>query len=449
MSRHPFLELHASDRDQCLSRLRAELDGAGHSGLAADIGTAVHRVAEAVTLELLEHPAADAREVAQATLKTVIRELDLPPAGIVDALEILDKVLAYDSRIRLGVEPGWSGKPEVRWALDADMEIVPPCDHTLGEILACADGAKAEAQPVACARCRAHPGWSRPTLAAGTIALLVWNGTALRVSDYKSERGFRSPDNAFEDWQARLYCLAAFAMFPEARTCEFRFVMLRHSYNATADFVRGDPWAWSVETRLRAMREQRERAVAEQRFPETPGPWCSWCVRMHVCGALDALRTQGTVPEDSNPPELARRWKALQRLTGEYEKHVEALFEDHERDEPIVLGDARGSVLGWKPTQAWELVEDYESTLARLRDFVPAEAWQTTWETHFRFCLEKDFAGRVRKVLKDLRVTEDVLDTFVLPIAKPMLKVFVPEVTAAAVAPTLEDVDELVDRYFG
>ena len=124
MSRHPFLELHASDRDQCLSRLRAELDGAGHSGLAADIGTAVHRVAEAVTLELLEHPAADAREVAQATLKTVIRELDLPPAGIVDALEILDKALAYDSRIRLGVEPGWSGKPEVRWALDADLEIV-------------------------------------------------------------------------------------------------------------------------------------------------------------------------------------------------------------------------------------------------------------------------------------------------------------------------------------
>lgn len=441
--RHPLLELHASDKDQCLARFKATMDGADTTGLPALVGTAVHRVAEAVTLELMEHAAADPREIAAAAFKRAVRDLDLPPAGVVDGLAILDRVLAFDSRIALRVEMGWSGRPEFRWAIDEEFKVVEPCAE-------CVQGLIDPLPPTPCKAC-GGTGWSRPTLAAGTIDLIEWTSTRrkLRVTDWKTERGFRSADDAFEDWQARLYVYAALQHFPEAQTVEFRFGMLRHGYHARAEFVRGDPWQWSVEVRLRAMREQREQAVEENSWPETPGPWCEWCPIMHRCAALECLRASGAVPPDLEPDEMARRWKALQRLAGEYEAAVKARFEEDGHDEPIPLGDTRGTVLGFKPVQGWSLVHDYAETIERVRDLVPEGAWAQTFAENFRFVTEANFPARVRGVLRDLRVTEDVTDTIVIPVTKTQLTTFCPDPPAHGAPATLDEADELIDDIFG
>lgn len=422
--RHDPLEIHASDRDECLARFKAEVvDGLDSVNSAGKVGTAIHRVAEAVTLELIEHPMAAARDVAAAEFFRAAKELDIPPGGVVDGLAIMDRVLAFDSRIALRVEMGWSGRPEVRWALDGEFKIVEPCGNCGGTV-------PDELAPP-CRNCATHFGWSRPTLAAGTIDLLEWTSTKLnlRVTDWKTERGFRDADDAFEDWQARLYVFAALQMYPEAQTVEFRFGMLRHGYFARAEFLRGDPWQWTVETRLRAIREQRERAVSSNVWPETPGPWCGWCPIMHRCASLAAVREAGTVPPDLALAELARRWKGLTKLANDYGDEVTARFT--ERDDAVPLGDAKGTVLGYKPTAGWSCVHEYDETIARVRDLVPAGAWPTVFAENFRWVYEAHFASKVQKVLKALKVSEDVMDTIVVPVTKTQLTTFRPDPPAA------------------
>jgi hypothetical protein len=241
----------------------------------------------------------------------------------------------------------------------------------------------------------------------------------------KTERAFRDADDAFEDWQSRLYVFAALQMFPEAQVVEFRFGMLRHGYFARAEFMRGDPWQWTVKTRLRAIREQRERAVASNVWPETPGPWCGWCPIMHRCASLEAVRAVGTVPPDLDVAELARRWKGLTKLADDYGDEVKARFQL--RDDAVPLGDAKGTVLGLKPVAGWSCVHEYEETLERVRELVPAGAWPTVFAENFRFIYETHFASKVQKVLKSLKVSDDVMDSIVVPVTKTQLTTFRPD----------------------
>ena len=438
--KHDVLTIHASDHDQCLARLRAEVvDGVDSSGVAALVGTAVHRVAESIALEVAEHPAIDQREIASRVFKQEVRRLAIPPAGVVDGLRILDKVLAFDSRIKLHAEPGWNSRPEVKWALDVDLNpfdwIVDP---NTGE------GAWRDED--------GNP----PTLsilAAGTMDLEMWTtgDEAGRLRDYKTIRAFRGPDHAFEDFQLRLYTFAEFIRRPAMQECNTGFSMLRHGYETTADFVRGDEWAWSTETQLRAIRDQRERAVESDEWPETPGPWCKYCPIAHKCVKVEAMRAQGEMPPDLPHAEIINRWKALQALADEYEEAAKAPFQDEHHDAPVLLGDARGTAFGWKDTQAWALVGDYEQTMERLRMLVPDAAWPTVFAENFRFVTEGNLPSRVKKVLGDLRVREDVRDSIVLPLTKPMLTTFRPEIPKPGIAEdaTRDVIDAAIDDFLG
>jgi len=414
--RHPALEVHASDTDGCARRFQAVLlEGLDTSNEPAKIGTAVHAAAEAILLARAQTPIIDALAVGAAEIRKQATRLDLAPGSVFDALDILERVLAPDSRISLWPDIGWSGESETRWGLVDDGEsfvYVPDPDTECD--------------------------------AAGTMDLVQWQGTTARLDDYKTKRGFLSSQDAYDSWQLRLYAFALLRRFPRIEEVDVGFLMLRHGYRASAILVRGDPWEEGVALRIRTIREERRRILDAGRFPETPGPWCHYCPVLFRCEAQRAAAEQGaSALAGLDDSEAARLWLGAKALVTALDKHVRGAF-DASDCTPIPLNDPHGTVLGFKPIAGVETLQSYERTMERLRQFGMSRVMEAE---NFRFVAAHHFAGRVRDVLKELRVGEEIADELVTPVAKQRFTTFVPDPVAREL--TLEELEARFDRLMG
>jgi hypothetical protein len=436
--RHDFLTIHASDPHACLACAKAKiLDGLDTEGEPAKTGTAVHRVAETVAHEVAERPLADVHEIARAELKTQSRVLKMSAGAVVDAAAMLRACLALDSRVTLWPRMGWSGRPEWKWALDEDLEVVEPCGACGG------DGPNGDQDTPPCSTCNGT-GWSRPTLAAGTIDLAEWvdsgrGGLAWR--DYKTTVQMFSATDAFESFQVRLYGVSLFRRFPEAQRGEGGFSMLRHGYVALADFVRGDLWEEQTVEQVRAEREVRRGAVETGLFPETPGLDCHYCPVLLKCQTARRYAEMGAEAIGAlAPDEAARAWLAAKAIAARLEKFVRAHVEA--TGLPIALRDPHGNVLGFKEVEGKETLLSYESTMEALRTFGMTDAM---FVDHFRFVAPNHFAARVRKVASEiLRLDRETLERLVVPVTKTEFTTYVPAPLPKPVA--LMDGDELFDH---
>jgi len=412
------MEVHASDVDGCARRFHAVLVlGADTSGEPAKIGSAVHHAAAEITAMRETEPMCNAIEVGTAALLHYARESGMAPGSVLEAIEILERVLAPESRLSLWPDMGWTGESESRWGLvyDGDdfryvHDPIEPCD------------------------------------AAGTMDLIQHNqnGRIVRIDDYKTVLSHPSPEDAYEAWQLRLYAFAALRRFPKADSVDVGFVLLRHGYRAAATLARGDPWETGVARRIRAVREERERILAADEFPEQPGPWCHYCPVMMRCEAIRAAAEMGAEVHMALPiGEAARVWLAAKALASRLERHVKGHAEASEW-QPIDLGDAHGTVLGMKPVPGYEVVMDYDRTLARLRQLGMKP--ETEIE-EFRFVARNHYASRVRRVLKALRMPPEIEDGLVEPITTHQFTTFVPEDRAPEL--TLEEIEARFDRNMG
>lgn len=415
--RHPILEIHPTDAHGCMAKLKATLiDGMDTSGDAAKVGTALHRVAEALTFELAEHPAADKWDVGRKAVALAARELEMSPAAYADALMLLEKVLAPESRVDLHPTPGWSGSAEYRWFLvERDGDLIG--------VTALSEGEEA--------------------FASGTIDLLQWTPGfgVVRIDDFKTKRQMLGPEDVWESFQMRVYAFAILRIpcFAKCERIEGRLVMLRHGYTTTADFIPGDPWEQQVEEHLYAIHEARKKCVAEDKWPATSGPWCQYCPVRHKCDVVAAVVKSGGVP-DGTPSEMARALGAVKSIVGDLDDMVRELVDGDELNAPIPLGDPLGTVLGYKPSQGWEVLLPYEETMQRLRELGMTKDLEIE---HFRFVAANHYPSRVKKVLKDvLRVDPDTLEQLVIPISNMTFTTYRPEKKAAA-ATTFTDLDEV------
>lgn len=419
--RHPILEVHASDAANCLAQFHAKLvDGLDEAGDPAKVGTVMHRVAENLVIAKSERAMIDVYEVARQTIRTEATRLALSPSAIVDALEILEKILAPDSRISLWPGMGWNGKPEYKWGLrdvDGVFEFVENPTEADGEMYA-----------------------------AGTADLVEWKGGVVRIRDWKSSRQMLSADDAWESFQARLYAYAFLRRFPDAPSIEFSYGLLRHGYYTTpVDFIRGDPWEWGVEARLRATREQREKALASGEWPATRGPWCAYCpVRWKCSEFLRGVEMGDEVPSDWPPEEVARALGATKIAVRDLDRKARSIVEETGR--PIILDRVTGEALGYKPTNGCETVLSYEETMDRLREFGMTQA---QYEEHFRFVQSNHYPGRVKKVLREvLEVDKETAESLVVPVSKTEFTVHTPDVReqVSEGQVSIDDLDRLIDQ---
>ena len=180
---------------------------------------------------------------------------------------------------------------------------------------------------------------------AGRMDCITWGDWGVRVEDWKSQRSFPKKDDLYFDPQARLYSLAAMAMFPGVDRVTFRLTLLRHSFWQDVEFVRGDPWERETKGWMRALRRRIMAAEASGEWPATVGDGCSLCPVAERCGTLTALRAQGAMPENLSDEDVARGHLALHRLAQSYER--EARDRAETRDLPA--GD--GFVLAHVPAK--------------------------------------------------------------------------------------------------
>lgn len=422
--RHDILECHQSDPSECLAAFKAKvIDGLDTPGDPAKIGTLVHKVAERLAVAKSGEAFADVFAIARDVIRTEGLRLALSPAALVDAVEIVEAILGDGSRINLWPEMGWQGEAESRWGLRLDTS-----KGDEGTFVYVADP-------------------SEPCYAAGTIDLLEWSpgGAVVRVRDWKTSRQKFSGDDAWESFQARLYAYAMLRRFPEAKSIEFTYGMLRHGYySRPVDFVRGDPWEWGVETRLRATREQRERALASGSWPESAGPWCSYCPIRWKCASFLAVVAMGDeVPDEWDARTIALALGAAKIAVRDLGKRARSIVEQTQR--PIVLDSTTGLALGFKPTNSLETVLTYEQTMDRLRVYGMTKAQEIE---HFRFVASNHYAARVKKVASDvLRIGREELESLVVPIADVEFTTFTPDPVPEEDRPvTLDEIDDFLER---
>lgn len=416
--RHDFLEIHPSDPHSCLATAKARLiDGLDTSGEPALVGTAVHRVAEAIAFERAESPMLDTLEIARRVLAEQRKLLRMSPGAALDAAAILAKCLADDSRISLWPRMGWNGKPELRWGLRAvgdDYEFVEdpqePCD------------------------------------AAGTMDLGEWAGSEIAVVDYKTTLQMWSSQDAYESFQLRIYLAALFRKIEGSKKGEGRFAMLRAGYYATADFVRGDPWETQTFAQVRAERDARRTALETGEFPETPGPDCMYCPVLLNCKTAMRYATMGAEALGKlSPSEAARAWLAAKAVAARLEKFVRKQVEASGAS--IALGDAHGTVLGFHEIEGKETLLSYERTMDKLREFGMSDA---IFAEHFRFVAPQHFAARVKKVATEiLGVDKLTVEELVIPVTKSEFTTFVPELPRVSEAMTDAELDSYIDDVLG
>lgn len=367
------LSIHQSD-PECLASLRAKLDGAHDESEAAKIGTAVHAAAERLTHHSTLGESFDPKEVSRDAINMVAIRENMAPSSVVEAIEIMDACLDDENPIRFFVEDGSTVYPEWRWALDANMKPVKIDQRT---------GAPLEEGKV--------------IAAAGTVdRLQVFDDPArIIVADYKSVRRMIAGWEVDSLWQARLYAFAVLQHFDGMREVTFRIVNLRHRYWVEDTFRRGDPWERTTRDRLAYEMERRVAAEASGSWPYLLGPGCKWCPILFRCPEMARAVEQGEELDPSMPDsDLARRALAVPAAGARYKRAAE---DRYAAQGPLDLGD--GSLLGGKPVQKWELELPYDQALAELRIWGMTPEQEAEW---FRFVLEHQLPGRVKKALRAL-----------------------------------------------
>lgn len=411
MIRHRHV-VHQSDPG-CLARLRAQRAGADRPGEPAKIGTACHRAIEALAASVAAGEDTPVSAVVALAIKRAAPDIDMAPESVGEALQIMEGALESDRRLYLLADEKAAVFTELHWRLDRNFKPLPEdCDP--------ADIAFAGT-------------WDRVEVFTNSIV----------VTDWKTVRELKAGHELGDDWQARVYALAALQFWAGARKVTFRWVNLRHGYAISHDFERGRVWEAAVRARLASAADQRAAAIVADEWPETLGVDCNWCPVLHRCAAMREACDQGSdVAADMAPADIARRWIALKAATGRMERKTRALVKD--LGGPLPLGD--GSQLGHKPTVGYSPVLSYEATMAMLRDFGMTPELEAEW---FRHCAKRYYPGRIRKAVNELlgREAREVLDNDVLvtPVTLEEFSVWTPDPTPREV--TEEDVMEALATY--
>lgn len=297
----------------CLARYKAErIDGLDGDMIPYMRGTCVHFCVEAGFVASAagnEDPYAAAKNALDRWWQE--NGAKLPPGVYADCQRILATAYGEESSLWLRL-PGRGQKVnvEVEWHLDADFK---PCDASRAAF-------------------------------SGRWDYVEWGEKGVRVRDWKTSMIRPSNEDVATDVQARIYALAALALFPDAPDVRFSLDMLRHGYAASWTFVRGEPWEEQTRRYLRRMRSVIAWAMDVDEWPETPGDGCGWCARRHKCETLGRLIAQGSLPDDASPEHVARTYLAAKSLASEAERKARKIAEDVN----VPIGEGR--VLGFKPT---------------------------------------------------------------------------------------------------
>lgn len=314
----------------CLARFKAEyVDGVKTDSPYATLGTLVHAGIEAAYRgEVNGVPQVDA---ALDAMTHAWHAIEAQPAAWVrsEAEMMLRAAYAPSSALYLKKPRAAKMAVEQAWAMDADFNAVRPD--------------------------------SLDAAYAGRMDAIQW-GTkdGIRVLDWKTIRAMPSAAELEDDVQARVYALAALSLFPEADKVTFSLVLIRHQYEASVTFKRGEPWEERTKAWLEAVRGAIMRAEATETWPEQPGDACGWCPVRHRCESLAALVSQGALPDDATPEDVARTYLAAKSLAAEAEKRARELA----GDAPIPVGI--GKVLGFKPGSRKEWTFGLADILAQL-----------------------------------------------------------------------------------
>jgi len=378
--RRRLLIVHQSD-SSCLSRFRAErIDRLDSTNEAAKIGTAAHRACEAIANEAGDDGDPTREEmmtVARATIDATAAELAMTENGRAEAVSIMERATAPTSRVRILRPTGWNSSVELRWALDADWNPIAPD----------APGA----------------------ICGGMIDVVWWKDgeSKVIVRDFKTTKKFQKPDDAADDWQARMYALWAIVNFG-VREVRFEYVNLRHGYTVGATLRRDEPWFESTKARILALRAEREVALEMDVFAETMGDDCDYCPVRHRCGAIaQAAREGRTFDPNLSIADAARRLMALRAIEADYERRVKSHLDA--TGEPIDLGN--GAAFGQKPVAKLRLVSRFaaddgsispaqrEALMVFLRGYGMSPEVEAA---EFLFCREGDVPAAVKRVVHEL-----------------------------------------------
>lgn len=393
MIRHLHV-VHQSDPG-CLARLKAQRDGADATGEPAKIGTACHRAAEALA-DLAADDDDDRPESAVVALaiRDAAPELDMAPESVGEALQIMERAIASVIPLHLTPEPDAACYSEMHWRLDRRFKPLPE-DASPGDIAF-----------------------------AGTFDRVEVFADRVVVTDWKTVRekmaGWELPDN----WQARVYSLAALQFWPGARRVTYRWVNLRHCYALSHDFERGATWEAATRTLLGYAADRRTAAMASDEWPETMGEDCGWCPVLHRCRAVADAVEQGAEVTNLPPAEIARRWLGVRALAGRLERTIKPMVAA--LGHPLDMGD--GSVLGGKPVQAWDVVLRYEDMMNALTAFGMTRAQEIEW---FRHCAANHYPSRVKRALNELLGREARAaiesDEYITPVTNEQFAVWTPD----------------------
>lgn len=342
------IQIHQSTAkiaSDCLARFKAEVvDGVPTGSPYASLGSAVHAAIEAG----LRGSYAGNRE----PLDCALEGLDVwwaqrepatsPPWVYAEAERLLRASYGPESWLHLGRAPrGQQVAAEQGWHLDEEFRAVQP---------------------------------EQPHAYAGRFDLIEWGPRGVTVRDYKTTFEMRSARDIETDEQARVYALAALALFGAVDEVRFELLMIRHGYSARHTFKRGEPWERQTQRWLRAVRSAVALAEETGEWPETIGDGCRWCPVRYKCGALRAAVEHGTVSAESEPEAVARLYLAAKGVTSQAEAVARAWAEES----PIPVGI--GKVLGFKPGKR----KEWTSGVARvLEQFRADGATQTDLEEWF------------------------------------------------------------------
>lgn len=313
----------------CLARYKAEvIDGAPTDNAFAQLGTAVHFAVERTYQKI----ATGNRQPIECALESLDewwekRDATLAPVWVYSEAEtILRRAYGEDSGVWLGLPGrGQEMNVEVEWKLDDEFRPLK-------------DG---------------EPAY------AGRFDILQWGSDGVFVRDLKTVRSMPRADDLATDFQARVYSLAALALFPDVDEVTFELLLLRHGYTIRHTFVRGEPWERQTKRWLRAVRSAVAWAHDVDEWPATPGAGCQYCPIRGTCSALGDVISGTTTAE--TPEDTAANYLAAKAVAADCEREARKDCED--RNVPVGLG----KVLGFKPGSRKVWKYGVADLLAQLR----------------------------------------------------------------------------------
>lgn len=179
----------------------------------------------------------------------------------------------------------------------------------------------------------------------------------IEVVDYKTVAVPVSADELKHKLQVRAYAVAAQILYPEAEKIWVTFDLLRHGYTVGTCFTKQEN-----RDNFVYLRSLAQRIVDNKSPQETLNPDCRWCIRKHVCTALNShLAVGGPLGiDDVAVAAVTRHWLENQK------KGIEGRIND--LDELLLQYMEREELLEFRPDPGGSLAVEVTARRTRVVD---------------------------------------------------------------------------------